>query len=533
MSEQKALLYSAVLAQPYTAGQGHITVTAPTRGTAPTSGTFDVSIADPTTGNILLVFRVASVAGLVFTGAAESPDVNVPTGSLVYGTMLTPDALAQIQTDTLAAANYQVVDDHGTPVTGARALDFEGAGVVVSEVSGATVVTIAGAAAGGGTEIVAILELDNQTADVAPTNAYSVPAGKAGIYRVSVSVWITTPASVSSTLPLGALEWTLLAGAQDGLLYESSVVGTPNTTGHNQLSAAGVIEVDESTDIDVLTSGYASAGGTAMVFSLRAVVEFLGAVGGGGSGYDLIESNGTPVGPGNTIINFTGAGVVVTDSGGGVTEVAIAGGGGGGGFIQPLTAPVSGDFTPLNFNTGTGVTTVQQNNSSPVPSISLLQNDPSLTGQMAVLAQPKGNALFTFTIAFSFATYIDDSAAFLWLSDGGAGPNNITFLYQAGGANGLGIFSWSDFSSFVATILGSRLLVPSPSGPLIWLRVQETASARNYYISADGVLWMLLVTESNTAHFTTAQVGFGVFQNGSSVPGSMAITVYSSELTTP
>lgn len=46
-----------------------------------------------------------------------------------------------------------------------------------------------------------------------------------------------------------------------------------------------------------------------------------------GSGYDEIQDEGTPVGAGNTIIDFVGAGVTATDAGGGVTEVNIPGGG--------------------------------------------------------------------------------------------------------------------------------------------------------------------------------------------------------------
>lgn len=52
-------------------------------------------------------------------------------------------------------------------------------------------------------------------------------------------------------------------------------------------------------------------------------------ISGGGSGI-AIDEGGTPVVTLATVINFSGSGVAVTDSGGGVAHVSIAGGGGGG-----------------------------------------------------------------------------------------------------------------------------------------------------------------------------------------------------------
>lgn len=96
-----SLIPSITLAAPYTAGSGSITVSSATG--APTSGTFSLTIFNAETGAVYLIFRVTSVAGAVFTGAAEGPDSNAPLGAAVAGTMITAAAMTQIEADTQAA----------------------------------------------------------------------------------------------------------------------------------------------------------------------------------------------------------------------------------------------------------------------------------------------------------------------------------------------------------------------------------------------------------------------------------------------
>jgi hypothetical protein len=97
---------SIILAVAYTAGSGFIQVsnaTDPVSGaTLPSTGTFSLTILNAETGAVYLIFRVTSVSGTTLTGAAEGPDANAPMGSAVVGTMLTVDAIDQIEADILA-----------------------------------------------------------------------------------------------------------------------------------------------------------------------------------------------------------------------------------------------------------------------------------------------------------------------------------------------------------------------------------------------------------------------------------------------
>jgi hypothetical protein len=106
------------LASAYTAGDGVIHLNTATG--APSSGTFSLTILNAETGAVYLIFRVTSVAGTAFSGAAEGPDANAPTGAAVAGTMLTAAAIVQLQADSIApstAANLVLAG----PASGAAA----------------------------------------------------------------------------------------------------------------------------------------------------------------------------------------------------------------------------------------------------------------------------------------------------------------------------------------------------------------------------------------------------------------------------
>lgn len=107
------MLASVTLAVAYTSGSGAITVSSATG--APSGGTFSLTIFNVETGEVYLIFRVTSVAGVVFTGGAEGPDNNAPIGAAVVGTMLTTAAINQIKLDALtptgvAAGSYTSAD---------------------------------------------------------------------------------------------------------------------------------------------------------------------------------------------------------------------------------------------------------------------------------------------------------------------------------------------------------------------------------------------------------------------------------------
>jgi len=119
----------------------------------------------------------------------------------------------------------------------------------------------------------------NQTADVASTTMYAVPASGAGLYRVSVYTVITTAATTSSTLPRAYVSWTDQDSNTAVSVYatQTSTTNTIGTVGF-QGTLLGVIAIQAkaSTNIIITTDSYASVGATPMAFALRTRVERLG-----------------------------------------------------------------------------------------------------------------------------------------------------------------------------------------------------------------------------------------------------------------
>lgn len=201
---------------------------------------------------------------------------------------------------------------------------------------------------------------------------------------------------------------------------------------------------------------------------------------------------------------------------------------GGGGFIQPLTAPVPGDFSDLNFNVGTSVVTTRLDNSTP-PFITIQQADPSGTGNTAAIQKAVVNADFTVTVGVTLmGRSSKGSIAGLWLGDGSTA--GIWFgIYNQNSLVIAAITSLTNSWSGETTVLDEGFNQIG-IGPLLWLRIQETASARNYYMSNDGETFQLIQTESNTAHMTTAKYGIFVENQNASIA---QISLYSFVETTP
>lgn len=110
-----------------------------------------------------------------------------------------------------------------------------------------------------------------QSASIGATTLYAVPAGGAGVYRITYYMKITTAGSTSGSVTL-TLSWTDV----DDSAALSVVIPTPaNATDiTGVVSGELVVDAKLSTNIQYATT-YASAGGTAMVYKLKIKAEAL------------------------------------------------------------------------------------------------------------------------------------------------------------------------------------------------------------------------------------------------------------------
>jgi hypothetical protein len=119
------------------------------------------------------------------------------------------------------------------------------------------------------------VNLANQSANIASTTLYAVPANGAGMYRVSCYAVETTADGASSTLPNIGIGWT------DSDSSVALVAGSVTPT--NTANAAGafgqgvqIIYAKASTNITYQTSNYASGTAGAMKYAVHIKLEYLG-----------------------------------------------------------------------------------------------------------------------------------------------------------------------------------------------------------------------------------------------------------------
>lgn len=115
-TEQLANLYQTTVASGgYTAGSLVLNVTSAIG--APTIGPFTVTILNSAGTAIILLFRVTSVSGTAFTGAAEGTDTNAAAGSLVIGTTLSVAAITNLFANSGVTFTEVYGDSFTVPLT--------------------------------------------------------------------------------------------------------------------------------------------------------------------------------------------------------------------------------------------------------------------------------------------------------------------------------------------------------------------------------------------------------------------------------
>jgi hypothetical protein len=172
--------------------------------------------------------------------------------------------------------------------------DWANAGAAVNDV--ATCQAVSGGACtywapapggGGGTGVVATVNLTGQTASITNTTAYTVPSGSAGRYRVSCYE-VATAAATSATLPGCYIYYTdedtgAQAKAPNGstsLLLGAATVGTSTAEsvniGSNSDYNGLTFMAAASSVIGFNTQGYAAGSSGTLAYALHLTIEYLG-----------------------------------------------------------------------------------------------------------------------------------------------------------------------------------------------------------------------------------------------------------------
>lgn len=134
------------------------------------------------------------------------------------------------------------------------------------------------ATAGNGVaSVYGVADLTAQGGNTAATTLYSVPAGGAGTYLVTIHIAITRAATSSSTLPDSRIIWTDADSSVTRTVAATATSAGNATTVYQQISF--VINAKLSTNIQYdigQVNAYASSGATSMQFAYHARCVFLG-----------------------------------------------------------------------------------------------------------------------------------------------------------------------------------------------------------------------------------------------------------------
>ncbi len=239
------------------------------------SGTNLVTFAGATTGNRPTITTSGSDTnvglGLVVKG---STTVHIGNATGDWATVTGPTTPANfVQLAGAATGSNAAVTATGSDTNVGLTLSTKGSGTITMATVGSynSINTVAN----GVPAEYAQANLSAQAANVAATTIYAVPAGGAGMYRISCYASVTQAATTSSTLPNIGVLWT---DNDSGVALSSTTVTPTNTA--NTLGAFGtgsiIIYAKASTNIQYQTSNYASSGATAMQYGAHIKVEFLG-----------------------------------------------------------------------------------------------------------------------------------------------------------------------------------------------------------------------------------------------------------------
>lgn len=225
----------------------------------------------------------------VVIGAAKGTDTNVTlrlrsqaAGQVILQPGTSGDSTTAVQLQTAGGSVVLDVDTTnsqvGIGVTPGQAFDVDGK----FQVSSAGIVPKYNNLALSGNGLpsqVANVDLTLLSANTGPTTLYAVPSTGAGLYRISGVATVTRPATTSSTLPTINISCTDKDSSGTPLFISPALFAgspTPNATSNTTATSETFVMVcnaKASTNIQYVTTGYASSGATSMQYALHLRVE--------------------------------------------------------------------------------------------------------------------------------------------------------------------------------------------------------------------------------------------------------------------
>jgi hypothetical protein len=241
---------------------------------------------------------------------------------------------------------------------------------------------------------------------------------------------------------------------------------------------------------------------------------------GGGGGVDVLDEGSTVAGSLFDTLDFVGAGVTVTDAGGGVAEVSIPGASGGGNAEgRDHVVPDLTDFAWVNQGAATATARSY--------GFSFTQPQTGSSGfSMLTQAAPATPYEIIARMRFAGLASVQGYRGLVWRNSSG-GQIEVFGFYNSGNGN-LGLYhqNWNSPTSYNSDRLANGSIHVAHE----WFRLKDDGTNRSIAISADGDTWINLITPwSRTNFMTPNEVGFQIWNvNGGAMP--IALTALSWEI---
>jgi hypothetical protein len=175
------------------------------------------------------------------------------------------------------------------------------------------------------------------------------------------------------------------------------------------------------------------------------------------------------------------------------------------GPLFPFTAPVDGDFSWVNQGSASVSTTNGGIH---------LKAAASAVDNWHVREKTAPTPPYTVDIAF-LPNYGKYTTGFHYFGavfrENGTGELETFVTYLNSSLVRLAVYRWNSPTSFNSTAIQNIGYMP---GSVVWMRIEDDNTDRNFYISGDGQNWDEVFTTPRTTFLTADRIGFGINDDG-------------------
>ena len=233
-----------------------------------------------------------------------------------------------------------------------------------------------------------------------------------------------------------------------------------------------------------------------------------------------VEDSGFEAVAAATRINFTGAGVTVTDAGGGEATVDIPGGGGGGGGNPNGVADTTPTLTDFAWVNQGDATATQR-------SYGIGMKAPrNSADNVRALVRSAPSTPYSIAVRLRWINWrINYTPIGLAWRDSASGKLQVFSVGTTSSAPSFELVNWTNPTTFASTTVAPAPFSQNSSPE--WMRLRDNGTNRMCDLSTNGEDWTTIFSVGRTNHLTPDQVGFFINPIAASAVPDILLTIHS------